>query len=70
MVAISGCCFWMSISLFLAANFNTGSTEKYVSTEGDEFILAYPTSEIALKIEETPPLDTSYSPKHKVIMRI
>ena len=34
-----------------------------------EFISTFPTSEIVLKIEEIPPMDTFYSPKHKFVMR-
>lgn len=33
-----------------------------------EIILTFSTSEIVLKIEEIPPLDVFYSPKHKAVM--
>lgn len=34
-----------------------------------EIILATPTSEIVMRVEEIPPLDVFYSPTHKVVVK-
>lgn len=45
-----------------------GSSNKAVHTDDLEFILVDPTFEVVLNIEEIPPLDVFYIPKHKVVM--
>ena len=49
-------------------SFTTRTSNKLVRTKKMEFIMGFPTTEIVLNIQEIPPLDILYSPKHKAVM--
>ena len=43
--------------------------EKEIEDQDVEIIPEHPTNEIILKVEEIPPLDIFYNPKHKYVVR-
>lgn len=45
------------------------TSNKTLENKDIEFIPAFPTSELVLRVEKIPPLDIFYSPKHKVIVK-